>query len=311
MTERTAVELACMAPAALDLTFIGLETLPEPGHEHFARGFFRSPGGGALHALAAASLGVRTVAGFSLGGDEAGDFIRAALVDAGADVTEALAARTAVTAVMPLMQDRAMITYQPEDSPNWGAIEVLAPERVLCSVAQLEDLPRAARAFVSVNAWDLERWGRAGLSRGRAVDTLFVNEREAIVLSEARNLERAAEGLAESADIVVITRGGGGALACTSDGLVSVPGIAVEAVDTTGAGDLFVGAWTWADTLGLPVRERLRWAVLYASLSVRVPTGAAGVTTLSRLLDEGRLRGMTIGDVEASSQGAPAQAGAE
>jgi hypothetical protein len=36
----------------------------------------------------------------------------------------------------------------------------------------------------------------------------------------------------------------------------------------------------------------LRWAVLYGSLSVTVPTGAAGAVTLERLLEEGSARGL-------------------
>jgi len=36
----------------------------------------------------------------------------------------------------------------------------------------------------------------------------------------------------------------------------------------------------------------LRWAVLYGSLSVTVPTGAAGAVTLERLVAEGSTRGL-------------------
>ena len=52
-----------------------------------------------------------------------------------------------------------------------------------------------------------------------------------------------------------------------------------HSVDTTGAGDLFVAAWAWGDAMGLDVDDTLRWAALYAALSVRVPTGAGGATS--------------------------------
>ena len=68
-------------------------------------------------------------------------------------------------------------------------------------------------------------------------------------------------------------------------------GVAVEAVDTTGAGDLFTAAYVWADRLGAPLEERLRWAALYASLSVRVPTALAGAASRAMLVEAGAARG--------------------
>jgi sugar/nucleoside kinase (ribokinase family) len=66
----------------------------------------------------------------------------------------------------------------------------------------------------------------------------------------------------------------------------------MKAVDTTGAGDLLCAAFVWADLAGADVEVALRWAVLYGSLSVTVPTGAAGAVTLERLLAEGSTRGL-------------------
>ena len=61
----------------------------------------------------------------------------------------------------------------------------------------------------------------------------------------------------------------------------------MKTVDTTGAGDLLCAAFVWADLAGADVEVALRWAVLYGSLSVTVPTGAAGAVTLERLMAEG------------------------
>ena len=84
----------------------------------------------------------------------------------------------------------------------------------------------------------------------------------------------------------------GGALAAGADGTVRVGGVPVEAVDTTGAGDLFAAAYVWADHWGAGLTERLRWSVLYASLSVRVATAVAGAVTLRALLEEGAQHGL-------------------
>jgi ribokinase len=93
--------------------------------------------------------------------------------------------------------------------------------------------------------------------------------------------------------IVVVSLGAAGAVACIEGKLVKVEGFDVgPSVDTTGAGDLFVAAWTWGDTVGLSVDDALKWATLYAALSVRVPTGAGGASRLGEFMEEGARRGL-------------------
>ena len=290
MTERVALELACVAPAAVDLTFIGLDGMPELGHERFARELLQSPGGGALNAIGAARLGVRTAAAFPVGSDEGGDILHSALLEAGAEVVGVRTAQTPITVVMPMLDERAMVTYEPQGSWNWNAIAALKPRRVLCSINQLQDVPSGSRVFVGVNDRHLD----GSLPSEHPIDTLLVNEREALTLTGAPSIEHAARTLAEHADTVVVTLGARGALACTDRVIVTTPGVSTTVVDTTGAGDLFAAAWVWGDVLGLDPQARLEWAVLYASLSVTVPTAAAGATTLAQLIAEGEKRGLRL-----------------
>jgi sugar/nucleoside kinase (ribokinase family) len=63
-------------------------------------------------------------------------------------------------------------------------------------------------------------------------------------------------------------------------------------VDTTGAGDLLVAAYIWADLGGAEALDRLRWAVLYASLGVTAPTGVGGAQTDVELVAAGAARGL-------------------
>jgi sugar/nucleoside kinase (ribokinase family) len=92
---------------------------------------------------------------------------------------------------------------------------------------------------------------------------------------------------------VVVKDGPDGAVLVAPDGgVLHEGGRAVDAVDTTGAGDLFNAAYVWADHWGAPLEERLRWAVLYAALSVRVATAVAGAVTLRALLEEGAEHGL-------------------
>jgi sugar/nucleoside kinase (ribokinase family) len=126
-----------------------------------------------------------------------------------------------------------------------------------------------------------------------AARALLVNEREALLLTGAGDAQTAAKQLAAVAPLTIVTLGPEGALAAGAEGTVHAPGVAVEAVDTTGAGDLFAAAYVWADHWGQTLEQRLRWAVLYASLSVRVATATAGALTLRALLEEGAGHGLT------------------
>ena len=49
--------------------------------------------------------------------------------------------------------------------------------------------------------------------------------------------------LAQGPALVLLTRGGDGALALTADGEIAVPAPPVDVVDTIGAGDAFSGGW--------------------------------------------------------------------
>ena len=64
-------------------------------------------------------------------------------------------------------------------------------------------------------------------------------------------------------------------------------------MDTTGAGDLLAAAYIWAELRGAEPADRLRWAVLYASLAVMTPTGIGGAVTEPELLDAGVALGLT------------------
>ncbi|MGB2900336.1 MAG: ribokinase, partial [Candidatus Acidiferrum sp.] len=66
---------------------------------------------------------------------------------------------------------------------------------------------------------------------------------------------------------VVITLGERGSLVAGSDGMEHVPAFQVQAVDTTGAGDAFIGSFAVFLGEGIPEKEALRRANLYAALS--------------------------------------------
>ena len=288
------VELACGEPAFLDLTFAGLEALPARGEERHAHDLLRSPGGGAITAIGAARLGLSTALVSPIGGDAEGDFLRAALAAEGVRWAGRTVARSAVTAVLPAEGERTMATFDPGDEVTAAELAAVAPAAIVLSLPRLPLAPAGAALYATVGDADA-REGAASAPELEDARALIVNEREAELLTGGDDAETAARRLAERTPCAVVTVGAAGALAVAGGALVRAPGHpSIVAVDTTGAGDLFTAAYVWADRLGAPLEERLAWAVLYAALSVRVPTAVAGAVTRSALAEAGAQHGLAL-----------------
>jgi sugar/nucleoside kinase (ribokinase family) len=284
------VDLAVGELAFVDLTFVGLDAVPAPGEERHARDVVRSPGGAAITAVGAARLGLSAAVASPLGSDAEGDFLRGALAAEGVRWAGRRVARTALTAVLPAAGERAMATYEPGEQVHAAELEALAPAAVVLSLPRLALAPSGAAVYATAGDAHARRGELpAALEDARA---LLVNEREALLLSGAPAAHEAARRLAAHAPCAVVTRGPHGAVAAAGEDLVEVPGVAADAVDTTGAGDLFAAAYAWADARGLGLEERLSWAVLYASLSVSAPTAVAGAVRLNELVAAGRRAGL-------------------
>jgi sugar/nucleoside kinase (ribokinase family) len=297
-------DLVVATPVFLDLTFVGLESLPALGEERFAGELLRSPGGGAITAVGAARLGLSAAVAAPLGEDVAGDLVRAALAEEGVEaIATRSAPRTPTTVVMPFGGDRAMVTTDPGVRASAGDVAARSPRAVAASLDQLYVVPAGASAYVTCGADDLRAYAGRPPSALAGARALFVNEGEALGLTGAGTAEDAAGKLAELAETVVVTLAAEGAIAFSGGEIVAAAAETVERpVDTTGAGDLLVAAYIWADLRGADPHDRLRWAVLYAGLAVTTPTGVGGAVKETELLEAGIARGITAPPVAGSVQ---------
>ena len=287
------VDLAIATPVFLDYTFVGLEGLPGPGEERFAGDMVRSPGGGAITAIGATRLGLTTGIAAPLGHDLPGRFVREALAAEGIETGEPRDIRTPTTVVMPVDGERAMVTVDPGARARRGDVEAFEPRAVGVNLELLELAPSGPHAYVTCGDDDARAFARRIPPRLAGARALFVNGREACVLTGADKPEEAARELAEFASTVVVTLGARGAFGVVEGQPVTVAGEETgRVVDATGAGDLFAAAYTWADLLGADPEARMRWANLYAALSVGSPTGVGGAATRAALVEEGRRRGL-------------------
>ena len=288
----SAYDVVCVGPTFLDVTFVGLERLPGLGEETFARELALTPGGLAITAVGAARLGLRSALLWPRGTDLAGRYLQAALAEEGVDWLGPESERAAVTAVLPMNGDRAMATFRPADEPGADDVAQLDTRALVVGIDRLERYETPAPVYaiggfpesVSHAAESLDLTG---------CRALVLNEGEALRMTGAPHAEAAAGALAATgAEAVVVTLGAQGALELAEGRVVHAAAPEVEALDTTGAGDLFVAAYIFADLAGASREERLAYAGLYAGLSVRTATGVRGAPTLRELEHEASIRGL-------------------
>jgi ribokinase len=117
-----------------------------------------------------------------------------------------------------------------------------------------------------------------------ATDLLVPNEHEAATLTGRSDPFAAGAALLDRVPRVVITLGAAGSVYLTRDAEpLAVPAPHVTAVDSTGAGDTFVGALAVALGEERPIREAMTWAAAAAALSVQREGASASMPYRSEI----------------------------
>ena len=119
---------------------------------------------------------------------------------------------------------------------------------------QAQDIAQKNGCLVSVTLSDpamVENFsGAFDELAGRGLDLIFCNEDEARLWTGASSREEAMTRLKERVRCVAMTCGKDGALVYDGSTVSMVPGVPTKAVDTTGAGDMFAGAFLYAINTG-------------------------------------------------------------
>lgn len=89
----------------------------------------------------------------------------------------------------------------------------------------------------------------------------------------------------------IVTLGANGALFATNKAMQHVPGFPVKTIDTSGAGDAFIGSFATFLAEGLPEIEAVRRANLYAALSTTSPGTQKSFADRSKFNQEWTARG--------------------
>ncbi|MFD7788683.1 ribokinase [Streptomyces nojiriensis] len=258
---------------------------PRLGETVTGRAFRTVPGGkGANQAVAAARSGGEVVMIGAVGADEFGVRLRSALTAARVD-----------TAALRTVEGASGTAHITVDDEGGNSIIVIPGANAAVTGLETGDEARIAAAGSLLLQLELPlsavlAGARAARAHGvrtvltpapaqplpadllAATDLLVPNEHEAAALTGLTDPLQAAEALLAEVPEVVITLGAAGALYAARGGEpLTVPAPRVRAMDTTAAGDTFVGALAVALGEGRPMPEALRWASAAAALSVQRP----------------------------------------
>jgi len=108
-------------------------------------------------------------------------------------------------------------------------------------------------------------------------DVLIASERFAAEMGSGALAESLKRLHAKGPTTVVITIGEEGSVGMENNETYIVPATTVQAVDTTGAGDVYHGAFIYGMLQGWDLRERMRFANTAAALKCRSLGGRAGI----------------------------------
>jgi len=262
------------------------------------------PGGkGANEAVAAAKLGAATTLIGRLGADAFGHQLRHFLALQGVDLTlvkDTTDTHTG-TAVITVADADNTIVVVPGANALVSAADVAAAVLTKGDVAVSQfEIPqpaisaffqraRAAGATTILNPAPALACGNELLG---VVDILVLNETELALLSgtdlresdEPARYTDAARLLPIGSDtIICVTLGKRGVLALMRGEPILIAGRAVKAVDTTGAGDCFVGALAAQLANGAAIRDALEYANIAASICVQRMGAAPSMPTAAEV----------------------------
>ncbi|MGH1487228.1 MAG: adenosine kinase [Cellvibrionaceae bacterium] len=235
----------------------------------------RASGGSAANTIIAASyFGANNFYSCKVANDENGEFYLQDMRDAGVDIPPNSANESGITGKCLVMitpdAERTMNTFlgisetvssnelhEPAiQNTQYAYIEgyLVTSETGRAAAIKLREQAEAhgVKTALSLSDPAMVQFFRDGLSEmiGNKVNLLFCNKEEAMGYTETESVEDAIEALKKVADEFAITLGSEGALIYDGNNVINIAPVAVKAIDTNGAGDMFAGAFLYGITHG-------------------------------------------------------------
>ena len=279
--------IAVVGSANVDLTTFN-DVFPRPGETIFGKSFDLGFGGkGANQAVAARLCGADVAIVAKVGNDLFGPATIKNFESFGIDATwvgvaEGVSSGVAPIFVEPNGQNCIIVIKGANDLLTPEDVDAAAPLLLKASTIVLQFEISMGTVYHSV------RFASAqgipcivnpapaqvvDFERLRGVDYFVPNESEAQTMTGlpvhgVEEAEKCAEFLlGKGLRRIIITLGDRGCLLAGAEGMELIPSFQVQSVDTTGAGDAFIGSFAVFLGEGIPEKEALRRANLYAALS--------------------------------------------
>jgi len=279
--------IAVVGSANTDLITFA-DAFPRPGETIFGNNFDLGFGGkGANQAVAASLCGGRVLMVAKVGQDLFGEATIKNFASLGIDTTHVQIVSDAPTGVAPIFvepggQNRIIVVKGANDRLTPADVDAASAElRAVDTIILQFEIPldtvyhtvRFARANNIRCIVNPAPAVPANLADLAAADYFIPNETEAELIT-GRTVRTVDDASACAADLlrkgfskVVLTLGDRGSLLADPAGSVHIPPFPVQAIDTTGAGDAFIGSLAVFLAEGLAENEALARANLYAALS--------------------------------------------
>ncbi|MDB6091606.1 MAG: ribokinase [Gammaproteobacteria bacterium] len=279
--------IAVVGSANTDLITFA-DRFPRAGETMFGTGFDLGFGGkGANQAIAARLCGAEVLMLAKVGNDLFGEATLRNFASFGIDTAHVQVVEGVPTGVAPIFvepggQNRIIVVKGANERITAADVDAAAPElRGVDTIILQFEIPldtvyhtiRFARAHNIRCIVNPAPALPAQLADLTGADYFIPNETEAELISgrPVRTIEEAASCAAVLLEKgfrrVVVTLGARGSLVADPAGHFHIPAFPVTAVDTTGAGDAFIGSFAVFLAEGVPEKDAVARANLYAALS--------------------------------------------
>ena len=280
------------------------ERLPEEGETYFADSVeYCSGGKGANQAVQAAKLGVPTYMAGCIGTDTSGAFLRESLTRYGVhtDYLKTIPGTSGMSVAQSLydggvrasvvLGTNAKVSKEDVDALDGfiqpGDIAVFQLEIPIEVVEYGIRFCKERGALVILNAAPAQAVQEEALKQ---VDVFIVNELEAEFFSGAviDSVEKAQEEILKMAarlgNTCIFTLGKAGSIVCEGTECTFVPSRKVKAVESTGAGDSFIGGLCYALIEGMDIAEAARFATCCSARTVCKTGGQPAMPLLEEVM---------------------------